>query len=57
MQLIITKSSLGFTVYDPKTLNRIELFPNTNEGFERLMTFLSKYLSQDVLDFKTKSIS
>ena len=37
---MITKTQLGITVYDRQTNNRIDIFPPTDEGYERLSDFI-----------------
>ena len=44
MKLMITKSRLGFSVYDADKLDRLDLFPNDREGRMRLVDFLSKFV-------------
>jgi hypothetical protein len=50
MQLVITKNSLGFMVYDEAKKNYIDVFPDTTEGFQRLMDFLQKTLDAERLN-------
>ena len=52
-ELVITKTTLGYSIYDRNTLNRIDLFPNTPEGKERLLEFINKTLEKaNVSDIK-----
>jgi hypothetical protein len=48
IKLIIKKTAYGITVYDEDVKNRIELFPNTQEGYDRFMEYVGKYMSQRV---------
>jgi len=44
MKLMINCTSAGFGVYDADKMDRLDLFPNTQEGRERLVDFLAKFV-------------
>lgn len=48
-ELVIRKNSLGFVVYDNKTKMSIDVFPDTEEGFKRLMAYLEEVLLMESL--------
>lgn len=44
MKLIINSTSDGFGVWDADKMTRLDLFPNTEEGRDRLVDFLAKFV-------------
>lgn len=40
LKIVITKGELGFMVYDDNLKNRIDVFPDTDEGYKRMLEFL-----------------
>jgi hypothetical protein len=46
-ETIISTNAFGWVVYDPGHLNKIDMFPKTTEGRERLIAFLSEKLLLD----------
>lgn len=47
-ELVIKKNELGIIVYEATSMNRIDAFPNTQEGYERLMNFIQEQLIKNV---------
>jgi hypothetical protein len=43
-ELVITKTELGYTVYDNVTKNRIDIFPCTKQGTKDLLEFVENFL-------------
>lgn len=45
LTIIITKNETGFVVYDYDFDDKIDVFPDTDEGFTRLLEFLKEELT------------
>lgn len=45
-ELVIIKTELGITVYNKMDYGRIDVFPNTKEGKERLLKFIKDELDK-----------
>lgn len=54
MKLMLIPGSAGFSVYDADKLNRLDMFPNTLEGRERLVDFLAKFVHSNRPRLKKK---
>lgn len=51
IKLSITKTSLGYTVYDATSKDRIDIFPDNKEGRERLLEWLKAMTGKKVAPF------
>lgn len=46
MELVITKNDMGIIVYDNSQQNRLDIFPDNDEGITKLLDFLKTTLEK-----------